>query len=277
MQSKQTFSCSLPGKRSISIASNSMARSSSAPRPKSSGESGPENSTRISGRSQSRSSAIGGSTVMQYFNRSPPCLTIPDRSSLILFAAPILSGMAIGSSQLSALSSIHCCYQHYHASVGADEIIFCRKPIADSRKLLILLSRPFRRHLTHLLSQRRAVHDGLLRNRNQIAQGVIQIQAGGKIKKYETHHKRHHHVHHLLLLRIHARLRRHSLRRDHANHQQNRQDKIRVARRKIVYPEPMRMPEFDGSLQHFVISKDERKLDHERQTAADGIHAFPFV
>ena len=102
MQSKQTFSCSLPGKRSISIASNSMARSSSAPRPKSSGESGPENSTRISGRSQSRSSAIGGSTVMRYFNRSPPCLTIPDRSSLILFAAPILSGMAIR--QLSALA-----------------------------------------------------------------------------------------------------------------------------------------------------------------------------
>ena len=46
---------------------------------------------------------------MRYFNRSPPCLTIPDRSSLILFAAPILSGMAIRqlstiSSQLSALS-----------------------------------------------------------------------------------------------------------------------------------------------------------------------------
>src|SRR2546422_4437899 len=272
MQSKQTFSCSLPGKRSISIASNSMARSSSAPRPKSSGESGPENSTRISGRSQSRSSAVGGSTVMRYFNRSPPCLTIPDRSSLILFAAPILSGMA--TRQLLTISSqpAHRGYQHYHASA-----LTTRASLTESRKLLILLPRPFRRHLTHLLSQRRAVHDGLLRNRNQIAQGVIQIQAGGKIKKYETHHKRHHHVHHLLLLRIHARLRRHSLRRDHANHQQNRQDKIRVARRKIVYPEPMRMPEFDGSLQHFVISKDERKLDHERQTAADGIHAFPFV
>ena len=67
---------------------------------------------------------------MRYFNRSPPCLTIPDRSSLILFAAPILSGMAIR--QLSALAlsfqHTHCGYQHYHARVLAT-----RASLAESR------------------------------------------------------------------------------------------------------------------------------------------------
>src|SRR5882724_8495558 len=75
------------------MVSSSSERSNSAPRSRSSGESGPENSTRISGFSQSRLSARGGSTVMRYFSRKPPRVTIPPNNSLILLAAPTLSGI----------------------------------------------------------------------------------------------------------------------------------------------------------------------------------------
>src|SRR3954454_10207432 len=67
-----------------------MDRNSSAPRSNRSDESGPANSTRISGRSQSRSSAITGSTVMRYFSLSPACLTMPFRNPLSWFADSIL-------------------------------------------------------------------------------------------------------------------------------------------------------------------------------------------
>src|SRR5436190_6279453 len=90
MQSKLIFSCSLPARRRVSMASSSIDRSSSAPRSSSSDESGPANSTRISGRSQSRSSETGGSTVMRYFTLSPASFTMPPRKVLSWFADSIL-------------------------------------------------------------------------------------------------------------------------------------------------------------------------------------------
>src|SRR5579871_101227 len=194
LQSKEIFSCSLPGKRSISMASNSIARRTSPPRSSKSEESGPANSTRISGRSQSRSSGSGGSTVILYFRRRPPCFTMPVKNSLILLAAAILSGIGI-------------------------------------RNLFeLFLARAFGRNFAHLATQTGAVHYCLLNNRNQIAFGVVKIQASRQIEENKAHHQRHGDVHHLLLCRIHASLRRHALGDDHANDENDGQQEIGIAR-----------------------------------------------
>src|SRR5580693_7572834 len=194
MQSKLTFSCSLPGRRSISIAKVSMARSSCPPRSSTKGESGPESSTKISGRSQSRSWVIGGSTVIRYLRWRPPWVTTPRRSASIFLAAAILSGM--GMIELSAS--------------------------------LVFLSCSLRRHLAHFTPQAGTVHDGLLCDGDQITFCPVKTQAGSKIPTEEPHHDRHHHVHHFLLGRIHSRLRRHALCNQHSDEDADRQDMHRI-------------------------------------------------
>jgi len=102
LQSNQIFSCSLPCKCSTSDASSSNARSNSPPRSSNKTESGPANSTRISGCSHSRFCAIGGSTVIRYFSLKPPFEMTACRNSPICFAAATLS--VIGISKFSAVS-----------------------------------------------------------------------------------------------------------------------------------------------------------------------------
>src|SRR4029077_6849817 len=199
MQSNEIFSCSLPDRRSISMASNSIERSNSAPRSSMSAESGPANSTRISGRSQSRSSGKGGSTVIRYFRRRPAFATTPRRNSLILFAAAILSGIGI-ENQLSAFS------RQLSARIEP-----AKSQWLTANGLLIFLSRPLLHHLPHLASQRRAVHDDLLHDSNHISHRPVKAQSRGYVPADEPEHHRHEQVHHLLLRRIHSRLRRHAL------------------------------------------------------------------
>src|SRR5271170_1015930 len=170
MQSKQIFSCSLPGRRNASMASSSMARSSSPPRSSSRVESGPTSSTRISGRSQLRSSGSGGSTVIRYLRRRPPWVTIPCSSSLIFFAAAILSGMGI--KKLLAFSSwLLAVRLRFHAN--------SQKLIAKSL-LLLFLPRPLQRHLAHFAAQTGFVHDRLLHDSDKAAFRPVEAEAGGQ-------------------------------------------------------------------------------------------------
>src|ERR1700693_3536801 len=103
LQSNQIFSCSLPCKCKTSDASSSNERSNSPLRSSNNEESGPANSTKISGCSHSRFCAIGGSTVIRYFNLKPPFEITACRNSPICFAAATLS--VIGISKFSAVGS----------------------------------------------------------------------------------------------------------------------------------------------------------------------------
>src|SRR5580658_9371134 len=211
LQSNQIFSCSLPCRCRISDASSSNERSNSPPRSSNSAESGPANSTRISGCSHSRFCAIGGSTVIRYFSLKPPLEMTACRNSPICFAAAILS--VIGISEFSAFGSERFAF----SLLAFLEVPKLRrkKPKANHRQLLLFFPRPLLHHRAHLAPERRAIHHRLLHDPDQLPRGPVQTESSRQVPAHDAQHARHHDVHHLLLRRIHTRLRRHALHDEH--------------------------------------------------------------
>src|SRR6185437_10090778 len=152
--------------------------------------SGPENSTRTSGRSQSRSSGRGGSTTMRYLTRKPHSFTTARNKSSTLRAAAALSAIGIADWLTSLLA----------AWMIGQELERARQPGSDFRFLAGALFH-FRPHFP---SQFGAIHHCLLHDADAIAQHPVHAQAGGQIPADHAQEQRHHQIHHLLLCRIHA-------------------------------------------------------------------------
>src|SRR5882724_1276011 len=129
----------------------------------------------------------------------------------------------------------------------------------------------------NLLAQFRAVDKCLLRPAQQGAQRQINRKSGRHAPAESTKHQRPHESHDLLLRWIHAALRCALLLHEHGNDDNDRQHMQWVWHSKIVYPEPVRLSQLNGVVQHRVKGKQERHLQQQWETATHWIDAFFFI
>src|SRR5215469_7506086 len=59
----------------------------------------------------------------------------------------------------------------------------CQKPATASSTLFVFLPRPLGRNLSYLAALLGPIHDPLLAHADEVALGIIQVQAGGKAEE----------------------------------------------------------------------------------------------